>query len=117
MNSLLIKALKKNFDMSSEDAVALAKTVKHSFRGRKEVEDMSIDKYMRSVFYELHRSKILKLRREEIKEKGKAVRRFYWSFDDESIREAAYRKLIKEPPYKIYEKIPEEAWLIHSRNT
>ncbi len=112
-----MKALRNGFDMSKEDAVALAQTVQKVFKGSKEVEDMSLHKDVRSIFYELHQKNLLFLRREEIKEKGKSVRKFYWSFNTDGIRAEAYRRPIEQSPYAIYKKIPQTAWLIHSSNT
>jgi len=117
MNDLFVKALKKGFDMSKEDATLLASTVKRAFKGRKEVEDMSIDKDVRSIFYELHQKNFLYLRREEFKEKGKFIRKYYWSLNVDGIRAEICRKTIQESPYEIYKKIPESAWLLHSANT
>ena len=111
MKRLLIKALANKFNMKNEDAVALTKTVEGIFKGRKEVEDMSIDKYARALFYELQRERLLQIRREEYKENSKYIRKYYWSFNNEIIKEEAYRKF-KEDKYKIYQKIPKEAWLI-----
>ena len=99
--------------MEKEDAIELAKTVEKIFRGRKEIEDMNIDKYARALLYELQRERLLNLRREEYKEKGKWIRKYYWSFNNNAIKEEAYRKH-REEKYKIYEKIPKEAWLSHS---
>lgn len=113
MKHLLVKALKNRFEMAREDAVELAKTVEKIFDGQEEVEDMSIDKYARSLFYELQRQKLLKQRREEIKEKGKIIRRYYWSFNDEMIKKAAYEKTMVDE-YKIYKKIPSKAWVSRS---
>jgi hypothetical protein len=112
MKQLLVEALKNKFRMNKDDAVALTKTVENIFHGKKEVEDMSIDKYVRSLFYELQREKLLKIRREELKENGKQVRKYYWSFNEKIIKEAAYEKM-EVDPYKIYKKIPKEAWLLH----
>ena len=112
MKKLLLMALKKRYNMSNEDARALTRTVEGIFKGRKEVEDMSIDKYARSLFYELQREKLLKIRREEFKEKSKYIRKYYWSFNNEIIKEEAYR-INREEKFKIYEKIPKEAWLTH----
>jgi transcription initiation factor IIE alpha subunit len=112
MKRLFVKALKNKFDMDRDDAIALAKTVEGVFNGSEEIEDMTIDKHVRSLFYELHREKLLKLRREEYKEKGKQIRKYYWSFDNRVIREEAYRAPVKEAPYAIYQKIPRSAWLI-----
>lgn len=115
MKHLLVQALKNCFEMAKEDASALAKTVEQIFDGQDEIEDMSIDKYSRALFYELQRKNLLKQRREEFKEKGKIIRKFYWSFDNKTIKQAAYEKL-KEEPYRIYQKIPKEAWISRSYN-
>jgi len=103
--------------MTQVDATALAKTIQDVFKGEKEIEDMTIDKHVRSLFYELHKKKLLKLRRDEFKEDGKFIRKYYWSFDTIQIRQEAQRKAIDEQPYTIYQKIPRDAWLLHSYNT
>ena len=113
MKRLFVKALINKFHMEREDAVELAKTVEKIFNGEKEVEDMTIDKYARSLFYELQRERLLKLRRDEYKEKGKIMRKYYWSFNNEIIKEEAYKE-IKEEQWKIYEKIPKNAWLVRA---
>jgi len=113
MKHLMVVALKKRFGMDIQDAKALTKTVEGIFKGKEEIEDMSIDKYVRSLFYELQREKLLKIRREEIKENGKQIRKYYWSYDNKVIKDVAY-EIIKEEPYKIYKKIPKEAWLSHA---
>jgi len=113
MKKLLVKALQKKFNMQTEDAKKLAKTVEGIFDGKKEIEDMSIDKYSRALFYELQREKLLKIRREEIKEKGKFIRKYYWSFDNNMIKQAAEEKKKKEE-FSIYNKIPKDAWLAHT---
>jgi hypothetical protein len=117
MNTLFVKALKKGFDMTNEDANALARTINKAFRGRKEVEDMSLDKNVRSIFYDLLQKNLLVQRREEVKENGKFIRKYFWSFNNDGIKAEAYRKPLEESPYEIYEKIPRDAWLIHSENT
>ena len=71
MNDLFVKALKNRFKMKKEDAIELAKTVENIFKGKNEIEDMTIDKYTRSLFFELEREKLLKIRRDEFKEKVK----------------------------------------------
>ena len=109
MNDLFVKALKNRFKMTKEDAIELAKTVENIFKGKNEIEDMTIDKYTRSLFFELEREKLLKIRRDEFKEKGKSIRKFYWSLNDSIIKLAA-REKSKEEKYKIYQKIPENAW-------
>ena len=112
MKKLLIKALKNSFNMDENDAIELTKTIEEIFNGEKEIEDMSIDKYMRSLFYELQREGLLKLRREEFKENGKIMRKFYWSFDNKRIKQEAY-KTFKEEEWKIYKNIPSSAWITH----
>ena len=110
MKRLLVKALENRFKMQKEDAKALAKTVENIFKGKKEIEDMPIDKYVRALFYELQRERILKQRREEIREKGKIIRKYYWSYNEKEIKKAAYEKQ-KIDPYQIYDKIPTKAWV------
>jgi len=116
MNKIFVEALKKSFAMKDEDAINLAKTVEKIFNGQKEIEDMSIDKYSRALFYELQRQQLLKIRREEIKEQGKQLRKFYWSFDKNRIKEKAKMKHIPED-FKIYKEIPNNAWLNRENNT
>ena len=99
--------------MTKEDAIELAKTVEGIFNGQEEIEDMTIDKYARSLFFELQRERFLKIRRDEYKEQGKFIRKYYWSFNNDIIREVAYVKL-KEDKYGIYQKIPKNAWIIRS---
>ncbi len=110
MKRLFVKALKNKFNMAKEDAIELAKTVEDIFNGEEEIEDMTIDKYARSLFYELQRERLLKLRRDEYKEQGKYIRKYYWSFNNDTIKEVAYEKY-KEREYQIYQKIPENAWI------
>ena len=115
MDKLLVAALKNTFRMEQEDAEGLAKTVETIFKGQKEVEDMSIDKYVRALFYELQKENLLKIRREELKEQGKQMRKFYWSFNKEEIRKEALRKK-KKDTYQIYHEIPRKAWVQRSLN-
>jgi hypothetical protein len=114
MKILLMKALKNKFNMGKEDAIAVAKTVESIFNGREEIDDNDIDKYSRALLYDLQREHFLKIRREEFKEKGMYIRKYYWSFNNEIIREEAYKKFKFEKKYKIYQKIPKNAWLVHS---
>lgn len=102
--------------MKKEDAESLAKTVENIFKGRKEIEDMTIDKYQRALLYELEKEKLLKLRREELKEKGKQLRKYYWSFNHDCIEEKAHKKTKKEL-YTIYHDIPRSAWSQRALNT
>jgi hypothetical protein len=115
MKKLLEDALKNSFKMKKEDAKALVKTINGIFNGRKEIEDLSIDKYARALLYDLQRARLLQIRREEFKDNGKFIRKYYWSFNNSGIKEAAIEK-IKEEPYLIYKKIPQQAWLQHLNN-
>ncbi|HEC89951.1 MAG TPA: hypothetical protein ENI44_05165 [Thermoplasmatales archaeon] len=99
-----------------EDAIGLADTVEKIFNGQNEIEDMSIDKYTRALFYELLKEKLLKVRREEYKEKGKNMRKFYWSYNLERIQEEARRKHRKDI-YGVYREIPPEVWTKRSSYT
>ena len=51
-----------------------------------------------------------------LKEQGKKIRKYYWSFNEKGIKEEADRQY-KEEPYLIYQKIPKSAWLTHLQNT
>ncbi|MEF8847925.1 MAG: hypothetical protein V5A68_02185 [Candidatus Thermoplasmatota archaeon] len=115
MRRLFIKALIKKYNMERKDAEKLADKVEKIFAGKKEIEDMSMDKYSRALFYELQNQNLLKLRREELKDDGRTLRKYYWSFDNKSIKKEAHRKKGKDK-YKIYKKIPTSIWLKHQTN-
>jgi len=110
MKKIMAKAFKNRFEMSKEDAKALANTVEKIFDGKEEIEDTSIDKYVRALFYELQRERFIKVRREELKEKGKILRRYYWSLNEKTIKEEANRKNIDDPG-KIYYNLAKHVWL------
>lgn len=111
---LLSKALKNKFEMSDDDARALARIVKKVFNGKKEVEDSSIDKYVRALFYELQKERLIKVRREEYKEKNRLLRRYYWYLNMEVIKEEANR-VVEDDPGKIYRVLPKRVWLSKSK--
>jgi len=111
---LLSKALKNRFDMSDEDARALARIVKNIFNGKKEIEDSSIDKYVRALLYELQKERFVKVRREEYKEKNRFLRRYYWYLNMEVIKKEASR-MVEDDPGKIYRILPKRAWLSRSK--
>ena len=110
----LIKAFMNKFEMSEEDAKELADTVTSIFNGKEEVEDTSIDKYVRALFYELQREKLLKVRREELKEKGRWLRKYYWSIDRENVKREAERE-IEEDPGRIYAYLAKRVWLSRTK--
>ena len=111
---LLSKALKNRFDMSDEDAKALARVVKNIFNGKKEIEDSSIDKYVRALLYELQKERFVKVRREECREKNRFLRRYYWYLNMEVIEKEASR-MVEEDPGRIYRILPKRAWLSRSK--
>lgn len=115
MKKILAKAFKNRFDMSKEDAKALADTIEKIFNGKEEIEDASIDKYVRALFYELQKERFIKVRREELKEKGKILRRYYWSLNKKTIKEEANRKNIDDPG-KIYYTLAKRVWLSRSHH-
>ena len=56
---VILRMRQNMFEMRKEDAIALAKTVEEIFKGQEEIEDMTIDKYTRALFYDLQREKLL----------------------------------------------------------
>lgn len=113
MKKLLVKALINVFDMDQNDARAIASQLDEVFQNQQEIEDMDIDKYTRSLFYELQRRKLLKIRREECKEQGKPMRKFYWSYNDKAIKKHAQSHPEIDENFEIYNKIPPHAWRAH----
>lgn len=111
---LLPKALKNRFGMSDDDARALAGILKSIFNGKKEIEDSSLDKCVRALFYELQKERFLRVRREVCKEKNRLLRKYYWYLDIDTIREEASRK-IEEDPGEIYRVLPRRAWSSRTR--
>lgn len=111
---LLYKALKNRFDMSDDDAEALTKIVKEIFNGRKEVEDSSLDKYVRALLYELQKERFVKVRREEYIERNRFLRKYYWYLNMDVIKKEA-NKDIEEDFGKIYRTLPKRVWLSRSQ--
>ena len=100
--------------MNDKDAITLAKIVKKIFNKKKEIEDNDIDKYVRALFYELQRERFLKVRREEYKEKGRLLRKYYWSLNEEAIKKEANRIDIDDPG-KIYYYLTKRVWLSRTK--
>ncbi|RLF24027.1 MAG: hypothetical protein DRN01_07160 [Thermoplasmata archaeon] len=111
MKRLLVLALMNKFGMLKDDAKALTKIIERAFNGKKEIPDEDINKEIRALFYELQREKILKVKREEYKERGKILRRYYWLLDDEAIKEEAKAIKEKEDESEVYRKISKNSWL------
>ena len=70
--------------MLREDAAAVAKVVEEAFRGESELDDDLLDPHLRQVFYDLQDSDVLKVRREEVVEEGRLMRRYNWSVQEEA---------------------------------
>lgn len=113
VTKLLFKAFKNKFDMSDDDAKKLAKIISGIFKGRKEIDDASLSKYVRSLLYDLQNERIVKVRREEIKKRNKSFRKYYWYLNMEVINEEANREVDNDPG-KIYRVLAKRVWL--SRN-
>ena len=111
MKRLLVLALMNKFGMLREDAKELTKIIEKTFKGKKELLDEEINKEIRALFYELQREKILKVKREEYKEKGRILRRYYWLLDEKGIKEGA--KAVKEEndESEVYKRISKTSWL------
>jgi len=105
---LLVKALINAFEMKEEDALALAEIVKRIFNGKKEIEDNSISKEVRALFYELENIKLLRVRREEHKESMQ--RKYYWSLNRDALEKIANSKE-SDRVSELYRTLPRRAWL------
>lgn len=112
MKRVLVNALKNKFSMMREDAKELAKIIENIFNGKEEVNDGDVDRHVRQLFCELQREKIVKVRRDEYKNRGKLVREYYWSLNYKVIKKEANRKPEKEDR-NIYKKLPESVWSLH----
>jgi transcription initiation factor IIE alpha subunit len=115
MKRLLVLALINKFGMLRDDAKELAKIIERVFNGKREIPDEEINKEVRALFYELQRERLLKVRREEYKEKGRILRRYYWLLDDKAIRKGAREnKQVVEDEGEIYKKISKNSWLLRT---
>ncbi|MHB8633138.1 MAG: hypothetical protein ACYDBQ_04095 [Thermoplasmatota archaeon] len=105
----LARLLAGRMRMLKEDAVAVAHVVEDAFRGQAEVDDDSLGKDVRQVFYDLQNEKILDVRRDEVREDGQARRHYYWRLRDGDVPFA------EEPPRpdateRLYGRLPESSW-------
>lgn len=110
MDRTLMKALKNKFNMMKDDAKELTKIIEDIFEGEDEVNDAEMNRHVRQLFCELQREKIVKVRREEFKERGRTIREYYWSLNQKVIDKEAKKKNKKEKILSIYDKLPDEAW-------
>ena len=115
MKRLLVLALMNKFGMLREDAKELTRIIEKAFKGKKELPDEEINKEIRALFYELQREKILKVKREEYKKKGRMLRRYYWLLDEKAIKEGARAIKEKEDETEIvYKRISKNSWLFRT---
>ncbi|MHB8584232.1 MAG: DUF6015 family protein [Thermoplasmatota archaeon] len=106
----LTQALKDQFNMEQEDAVAIAGVVSEQFSGREEVNDETLNPEVRSIFYTLEAKKLLSFRREEYSlETGERRRAFWWKLrSDELQRIVQMRSIVIEE--NVYDSLPKTAW-------
>jgi len=77
----LAAALRRAFNMVREDAEATATVVVGAFNGEDEVNDEDLDKDLRSLFYQLEKEQLLRVRRTEYKFEGQVRRAYFWSLN------------------------------------
>lgn len=105
----LAKVVEKRLRVSSEDAMAQARTVMNYFGFRNVIIDNAIHPDDRKVFYGLHDAGILQSFWETVPLlDGRNWRIFYWSIGEKDLD----RILMEETPAKepLYQTLPDEAW-------
>ncbi|HVM44715.1 MAG TPA: DUF6015 family protein [Candidatus Thermoplasmatota archaeon] len=106
----LAEALRERFDMSAEDAEAIAETMAEVFGGEPEVNDETLDPSIRSIFYTLEAKKILTFRRYEYTiETGERRRGFAWRIRDEALLPSATSVPV-EAEEDVYANLPRDVW-------
>lgn len=106
----LAVALRERFDMSAEDAEAIADTLADVFGPESEVNDETIDPAVRSIFYTLEAKKILTFRRAEyVIDTGERRRGFWWRIRDEALAPIGTTVAI-EPEEDVYANLPRDVW-------
>lgn len=96
--------------MLREDASAVAKVVEEAFRGESELDDDMLDPQLRQVFYDLQDGDILKVRREEVMEEGRLMRRYNWSVQDDARLSPRMRRAEHDEFEDLYEGLKDVAW-------
>lgn len=109
-HAALTIALERVFQMTPEDAHAVAEVVANCFDSKAEVNDEHIDAEVRSLFYTLEGRRILAFRREEYENaEGQKRRAFYWRIRPEVVAELA--STTPEPGEgDVYAQLPAECW-------
>jgi transcription initiation factor IIE alpha subunit len=106
----LVRLLGDRMRMLAEDAKAVAHVVEEAFKGQSEVDDESLPKDVRQVFYDLQNEKILDVRRDESRLDGAQRRHYYWRVRDEhEIGELAETRR-PDPEERLYDRLSESAW-------
>lgn len=106
----LAEALRERFDMSADDAVAIADTLAEVFGGELEVNDETLDPSIRSIFYTLEAKKILTFRRFEYTiETGERRRGFAWRIRHEALLPTP-TQIPVETEEDVYANLPRDVW-------
>jgi Mg2+ and Co2+ transporter CorA len=109
-------ALKREFDMPDEDAMATAQIVAETFGSAEEVDDDALDPEVRSIFYTLENKDLLTFRREEYtSEDGQTLRAYFWQIKDEELKQMSEQLADDANEDGVYDKVPSEVW--SGRNT
>lgn len=106
----LAEALRDRFDMSADDAEAIAVTMAEVFGGEAEVNDETLDPSVRSIFYTLEAKKILTFRRFEYTiETGERRRGFAWRIREEALAPPATEVPV-DAEEDVYANLPRDVW-------
>jgi ABC-type nitrate/sulfonate/bicarbonate transport system substrate-binding protein len=113
----LVRALRRAFNMVSEDAEATARVVESAFRGEEEVNDEDLDRELRSLFYTLEREELVSIRRTEYTFEGQPRRAFFWHLKPlkELPSDDTDKGLSREErdALKVYKALPSDLWNRH----
>lgn len=106
----LAESLREKFDMSADDADAIAATLAEVFGAELEVNDESLDPSIRSIFYTLEAKKLLTFRRFEYTiETGERRRGFAWRIREEALLATATEVPV-ETEEDVYANLPRDVW-------
>ena len=105
----LVSLLLERMRMVREDAIAVASVVEEAFQGRSELDDETLHKDVRQVFYDLQNEKILDVRREERREDGVDRRHYLWRIREDLPLDAG-PALDRDPAERLYHRLADEAW-------
>ncbi len=105
----LVQLLRERMRMVREDALAVAKVVEEAFQGRSELDDETLHKDVRQVFYDLQNEKILDVRREEVRVDGVDRRHYLWRVRDDVPLDLPAPPA-PDPAERLYHRLDDEAW-------